>query len=385
MTHTGRTILWTGLVLAVCACLPAAAAVPAVRLEPAFPELRFARPVDLVFAPAAVGTAYVLEQHRGRVRVFDPAEPGAHRGFLDLGDRLVRQRVGNEEGLLAMALAPDFADSGVFYLYYIGPRPSHGILSRFHADDPRGRVDPASEEVLLRVAQPYRNHNGADLLFGPDGMLYLSLGDGGAADDPKRHGQNLGTLLGSVLRLQLGAEGGYAVPADNPFVDTPGAREEIYAYGLRNTWRMSIDPATGVLWAGDVGQNAWEEIDHIVAGGNYGWNVYEGPERFARAPRGLRVRDPVAPVFSYRHGTPDGGRSVTGGHVYRGADHPSLVGYYLCADYVSGNVYALPADDPGAGGVVLRDAPPISSFARDPAGELYALDHGGRILRVVGE
>ncbi|MDA3962240.1 MAG: PQQ-dependent sugar dehydrogenase [Planctomycetota bacterium] len=357
---------------------------PDIALAEAFPALRFKQPVDLVFAPKALGMAYVLEQNTGQVRVFDARDDVAeHSLFLDLSDRMVAKGGANEEGLLALALAPDFAASGVFCVYYIGERPSHGVLSRFRCSDPRVTVTADSEEVLLSVAQPWKNHNGADLVFGPDGMLYFSLGDGGSGGDPKRHGQNLGSLLGTVLRLDVSAPTGYRVPADNPFVGQEGVRPEIWAYGLRNTWRMSFDRATGALWGGDVGQNAWEEIDIIVAGGNYGWNLYEGTRPFHKAPRGLRAPEAIPPVFEYDRSMDKGGRSVTGGYVYRGSAFASLQGVYLCADYVSGNVWGLPADDPSTVRMVLRGTKRICSFAEDSAGELYVVEHGGALKRVV--
>ena len=250
---------------------------PAVDLVRAFRKLTFRRPLFLTHAGDASGRLFVGEQ-RGVIRVFANRPDVQLAGvFLDIQSKV--RMAHNEEGLLSLAFHPQYARNGSFFIYYSASDPRRGVLSRFNVrrDDPEV-ADPASEQVILEVEQPWGNHNGATVLFGPDGFLYLSLGDGGSAGDPLNSGQDLSTLLGSILRIDIEhkADGrAYAIPADNPFVDRPGARGEIWAYGLRNVWRMSFDRSTGDLWAGDVGQNAWEEIDLITKGGNYGWNIRE--------------------------------------------------------------------------------------------------------------
>jgi glucose/arabinose dehydrogenase len=361
------------------------AAIPDLAVEPVWPGLQVELPVDLDFAAPELGTAYVIEQKSGRVLVFDVAGNGEPQTILDLSEGL--QIKGNEEGLLALCLAPDFATSGVFYAYYTAAKPRRGVVSRFRSTGPRQAVDRASEELLLEVEQPWGNHNGADLKFGPDGFLYVSLGDGGAANDPKRHGQDLQTLLGSVLRLDVSAAAGdrpYAIPAENPFVGRADARPEIWCYGLRNPWRMAFDRATGALWCGDVGQNSWEEVDILIAGGNYGWNAYEGSRPFAKKPADVQLpTDHIPPVFEYDRSMQTGGLSITGGFVYRGQRFPALQGVYLCADYASGNVWGLDAARPTEHRLVMRGGRSICSFAEDPAGELYVVEHRpGRIARV---
>jgi glucose/arabinose dehydrogenase len=372
----------------------AAPALPSIRLARAFPRLSFQRPV--LITHAGDDRLFVLEQ-AGRVRVFaGRSDVDAAGVFLDLRSKV--RTAHNEEGLLGLAFDPDYAQNGNLYVYYSASDPRRGVLARYTADaaDP-DRADPASERVVLEVAQPYGNHNGGAIVFGPDGYLYVSLGDGGLAADPQGHGQNLSTLLGAILRLDVHgqAEGRpYAIAPDNPFVDRPGARPEIWAYGLRNAWRMSFDRATGDLWAGDVGQNSWEEIDLIVKGGNYGWSFREGAHAFRGAAPAAGLIDPVV-EYPQRRGRELIGRSVTGGFVYRGAEINDLVGAYVYGDYVTGRIWALRYAE---GAVVAHRqifAPPprvhISSFGEDAAGELYVcsfdrLDGGrGRIYRLVGD
>jgi quinoprotein glucose dehydrogenase len=235
----------------------------------------------------------------------------------------------------------------------------------------------ASEKVILEVDQPYGNHNGCMLVFGPDAYLYLTFGDGGAAADPHGHGQDLGTLLATCLRIDIDNEDKgkpYAIPKDNPFVDKQGARPEIWAYGLRNLWRMSFDRETGTLWGGDVGQNEYEEIDIIVKGGNYGWNKREGTHPFRR---GEKSDEMIDPVFEYGR---DKGLSITGGYVYRGKLQPKLAGLYIFADYGMGRIWGIDYDykDGKVKSTELLGhfpAATISSFGEDAAGELYACGH----------
>lgn len=373
---------------------------PPVALEPAFGELRFQRPVDLQWAPGDVRGAYVAEQRGVVFRVLPGIQGWVPTPFLDIAERTCR--TGNEEGLLGLAFSPHFAQEGhpqrgVLYVNYsVRPGPL-SRLSRFRVPAGQAVADPASEEVLLEVEQPYRNHNGGALLFGPDGLLYWALGDGGSADDPHGNGQRLDTLLGKVLRLDVGPRDDdrpYGIPADNPFVAAPGARPEIWAFGLRNAWRLAFDRETGELWAGDVGQNLHESVFVLRAGGNHGWNLLEGFHRF-RLPAGeAPPADLVPPVWSYPHmdaagdaerAAGDVGLSITGGCVYRGRALPELTGWYVCADYVTQNLWAirrLPPDPDGRPVVervrLAERAGILSSFGQDPQGELLLVEHMGR-------
>ncbi len=228
--------------------------------------------------------------------------------------------------------------------------------------------------MLLRVEEPYWNHNGGTLVFGPDGYLYIVLGDGGLFGDPHGNGQNLGTLLGSILRIDVDHQDPglpYAIPKDNPFVDRPGARGEIWAYGLRNVWRLAFDRQTGTAWAGDVGQDTWEEIDIIRRGGNYGWNIREALHHYP--PGDTRTgSDLIDPILEYNHKV---GKSITGGFVYRGKRVPALEGAYLYADYVTGQVWALWYDVDGkkiiANRTVRQSGTPVITFGEDDDGEVY--------------
>lgn len=347
---------------------------PSVLLVPAFPRLTFFRPVFVTHAGDRSGRLFVVEQS-GRIRSFaDRPDVEQDVVFLDIRKR-VRMRH-NEEGLLALAFHPRFSENRHFFVYYTASSPRRGVLSRFTAEGSAvghegGRADPASEHVILEVPQPFGNHNGATVLFGPDDLLYLSLGDGGDANDPFGHGQNLGTLLGSIVRIDIDREEDgrrYGIPADNPFVDRPGARGEIWAYGLRNVWRMSFDRETGDLWAGDVGQNRWEEIDLIIRGGNYGWNLREGKHPF----RSGRPLTPMSdPVLEYNRAE---GESVTGGYVYRGSAIPELEGAYVYADYANGRIRALRYENGSvtAHRQIVTDRRPrfVSSFGEDANAEI---------------
>jgi len=322
---------------------------------------------------------FVLEQG-GRVWVVPTNDDGARATvFLDLTDRVRREH--NEEGLLALAFHPHFAANGWFFVYYSASDPLRNVLARYRVDAAdSNRADPASATVLLDIAKPFGNHNGCTLVFGPDGYLYLSTGDGGSGGDPMGNGQNLSTLLGKILRLDVDATSdgrAYAIPPDNPFVQRSGARGEIWAYGLRNVWRMSFDRDTGTLWAGDVGQNRWEEIDRIVAGGNYGWSLREGRHAYGAGGGGADLLDPV---WEYSHAE---GASVTGGYVYRGTRWPDLFGWYLYGDFVSGTIWGLRGEGSAiAHRVLLRQPKNIASFGEDAAGELYVLTFDGRVQRL---
>jgi glucose/arabinose dehydrogenase len=299
-----------------------------------------------------------------------------HRELI--GD--LRAKVGTqgfEEGLLSVTFSPNFAQDRLVYAYYTRGSPQPSVLSSFRI--PGNHIDPASERVILEVPQPQANHNGGRVLFGPDGYLYLSLGDGGGAGDPGGHGQNTGTLLGSIIRIAV-TEGGYAVPADNPFVGQAG-RDEIYAYGLRNPWRFSFDRATGALWLGDVGQNRWEEINRIQRGGNYGWNVMEGYECYS-PPTGCNQAGLQMPRAVY----PIAGRpecAITGGYVYRGPALPELNGWYIYGDYCSGKIWALNTADVSEPVLLVDTGLSITSFAELPGGEIAVITFNNAIYRLM--
>jgi glucose/arabinose dehydrogenase len=336
------------------------------------------RPLVLTHAGDGSNRVFVATQH-GVVHVFPNDQKAAQtKVFLDIQDRVVYSDNQNEEGFLGLAFHPDYKKNGEFFVFYTTKKAKMtNVISRFRVrkDDP-DRADPDSEEELFRVVRPFWNHDGGTLCFGPDGFLYVALGDGGSANDPFGNGQNLKTLLGKVLRIDVNRkdEGkNYAVPKDNPFVDKPEAKPEIWAYGLRNVWRMAFDRKTGKLWAADVGQNLYEEIDILERGGNYGWNVREGMHPFGAKGSGPR-QDLIEPIWEYYH---DVGKSLTGGAVYRGKRLPELEGRYVYADYVTAKIWALSYDFDKKRVVAnrpLRDPNlPVFSFGEDEQGELYFL------------
>ena len=328
------------------------------------------------------GRLFVLEQ-AGRVRVVRDGRL-VTASFLDISARI---SAGGERGLLGIAFAPSFATDGRFFVDYTD-RDGNTVVSEFRAPDPTAdRADPGSERVLLRIRQPFANHNGGALVTGPDGLLWIATGDGGSGGDLLGNGQSLDVLLGKLLRIDPRAVAGgpYGIPADNPFVGRAGARAEIWAYGLRNPWRFSFDRATGDLWIGDVGQGTIEEVDHLPAGAragpNFGWNTMEASACFD-PPKGCDRAGLVLPVAEYGH---DRGCAITGGYVYRGVGVPGLAGTYLYADYCSGTIWGLDAATGKPTPRVLRESGlSVSSFGEDEAGELYVVDlAGGRLMRIV--
>lgn len=339
-------------------------------------------PVFAAHAGDGSGRLFVLEKP-GVIRMISAGAVQAEP-FLDIRARV--DSGGSEQGLLGLAFHPEFEQNGRLFLYYSAAPDGDSVISRFQANASRTAADPDSEVVLLTQEQPAANHNGGMLAFGPDGMLYAGLGDGGSAGDPWNNGQSLDTWLGKLLRIDVDAAEPYAAPADNPFVGQEGARPEIWAYGLRNPWRFSFDRATGDLYIADVGQNLWEEVNVQPAdsrgGENYGWKVMEGRRCFASSTcdrAGL-----VLPLAEYDHNQ---GCSITGGYVYRGAAQPSLQGAYFYGDYCSGFIWALSrsGDEGWQSNLLLKSGLPISSFGETEDGEVLVVGMNGGVYRLQAE
>jgi glucose/arabinose dehydrogenase len=357
----------------------------------AFPDPRLFRwqsvvtglrsPVDLEFPNDGTRRMFIVEQ-AGRIRI--ATDKGLLAApFLDISDRVDSQ--GNEQGLLGLAFHPNFVENGEFFVCYTDYY-KHDIISRFEASGDPDRAAVGSEKVLLTVDEPLSTHNGGVLKFGPDGYLYAGLGDGGLGGDPLGNGQNRDTLLGKVLRIDVDHGDPYAAPANNPFLHGEG-RPEIWAYGLRNPWRLSFDRSTGDLYIADVGESHWEEIDFMPAGlpggTNFGWNYREGDHRFTGNPPASLVL--TAPVAEYSHS--EGGCAITGGYVYRGTMQ-EWAGLYLYGDYCSGRIWGLLHEGNEATGLtwqselLFETGANITTFGQDPGGELYFAGRSGTIYRL---
>ncbi|HUS34398.1 MAG TPA: PQQ-dependent sugar dehydrogenase [Verrucomicrobiae bacterium] len=385
-----------GVVVSVCAqekTFPRG--LPKVELERVLPELKLDRPVWM--EEGAGGKVFFVEQ-RGRIVTVAKGSNGSNeKEFFNIVDR--KPFVDNEEGLLGLAFHPGFATNKLFYVYYTGHDPRRSVISEFKVGS-GDAADLASERVVMEVAQPYGNHNGGQVSFGPDGFLYITLGDGGAGNDPHNNGQNMAVLLGKILRIDVNTRAtmdkkqlGYGIPQDNPFVNLPfGVRSEILAYGLRNVWRFSWDRETGELYAGEVGQNLWEEVNIIAKGGNYGWCVREAFHPFKPGPKEGRYDEPIAEyphnpqIASQSPFAHEGfGLSITGGYVYRGTKQAALRGVYVYGDYSLGTVFGLTYKNGKVTdqAILLQQPKNIMSFAEDREGELYLLAQDGGIYHVV--
>lgn len=335
------------------------------------------RPLAIANAGDGSGRLFVAEQG-GRVYIIDGGAVGGP--FLDISGQVSS---GGEQGLLGLAFHPDFpADPRVFVDYT--DTSGDTVVSSFTVDPGSPDVAMAgSEVVVLAVDQPYANHNGGAIAFGPDGYLYIALGDGGSGGDPQNNGQRLDTLLGKILRIDVDAGSPYGIPAGNPFASTPGARDEIWLTGLRNPWRFSFDRSTGDLWIGDVGQNAWEEVDVARSGGlNFGWRTMEGAHCYTPSS-GCSTAGLTLPVAEYDHAE---GCAIVGGNVYRGSAQPVLRGGYVFSDNCTGRIWAIAATATSMQPLVRvgTGAAGVAGYGEDEAGELYAADLGGGVYRVVG-
>lgn len=357
----------------VLATLLPSAAEPGIRLDRLISGL--SQPLLVTHAGDGSGRLFVVQQD-GVIRTWRDggllAQP-----FLDLRDRVTNR---GEMGLLGLTFHPDFAENRRFFVNYTTDRngPRRTVVSEFRVLSD-GTADSSSETILLAIAQPAENHNGGMLAFGPDGLLYIATGDGGGGGDPFANGQNPKTLLGAILRIDVDRGNPYEIPPENPFAAGVGGAPEVWAWGLRNPWRFSFDRLTGLLFAGDVGQNAWEEVDIIRRGGNYGWNRMEGfhcfPAGSSCDPSGFAL-----PVTEYGR---DEGRSVTGGYVYRGQRETGLWGAYLFGDFASGRIWSLRPGPTGWQRRLLLDTElQIASFGEDEDGELYVVHYGGEVYRL---
>jgi quinoprotein glucose dehydrogenase len=398
-------------------------ALPPITLQPVLTKLTIERPVWMSEAPDGSGRLFVVYQTGTIMVVKKGSDGGDAKEFFNIESRDPKAGGENECGLLSIAFHPGFATNRLFYVYYNQKNenqssrpqnyPIRSVISEFSVSTNNpDAADLGSERIILQVNQPFGNHKGGELAFGPDGYLYLGLGDGGYADDPFGSGQSTSTLLAKLLRIDVNSRATlghgrdqrdlqYGIPADNPFVDEPdmgdrGAHKEIYAYGLRNPWRYSWDRSNGALWIGDVGQDLWEAVYLGVKGGDYGWSVLESGHHFKPGPPGAQY---LKPVIDYPHRPdlqsqaiyPDHsiGLCVIGGYVYRGKESPALDGIYIYGDYNLGTIWGLRYDYDAhkvtAEGTLLQQPDNIDSFAEDADGEVYALMQDGKILKIAAK
>lgn len=356
----------------------------------------FERPV-WAGAPSSVKDKLWIMEQAGTVWIVDlKTGERAEKPFLEITDKVTRK--GNEQGLLGLAFAPDFESSGRYYVNY-NEKSGDSLVVRFVSHD-RLTTDPDSGETILEYDQPFGNHNGGWLDFGPDGYLYIATGDGGSANDPKNLAQDMSSLLGKVLRLDVSGETGYKIPDENPYQQQKDIKPEIVASGLRNPWRCSFDRKTGDFWIGDVGQNAWEEINVVslkeLSEANFGWRLREGDiETPKESVGGGKPENHIEPVYVYKHGSgPSEGISVTGGYVYRGSKISGFEGRYIFADYQNPRIWSFKHENGKASGFTdhTSELQPeggrislISTFAEDANGEIYLLDHAGPVYRIVAK
>jgi glucose/arabinose dehydrogenase len=406
--------------LSIAANVPAQT-LPQIKLEPVFPKLQDDHPVWMSQAPDDSQRFFIVYRAGKILIVKTNSDGGDAKEFLNIEDRQPQATKENECGLMSIAFHPGFKTNGLFYVYYNQRNPAdqhtqpqnypiRSVISEFKvsADDP-DKADTNTERILLQVPQPFSNHKGGEVAFGPDGYLYLGLGDGGNQGDPFGSGQNTSTLLAKMLRIDVNSRATvgsgvrrhqlqYGFPPDNPFINEiemngSGSHKEIFAYGFRNPWRYSWDRKTGELWVGDVGQDLWEEVDVVTNGGNYGWSVREGMHHYKPGPPGAQYVDPV---IEYTHQPslrpeamfPDHsiGLCVIGGYVYRGKKFPALEGIYIYGDYNLGTIWGLRYDSSTkkavAHGTLLDQKKNITSFAEDAAGEVYVLTQEGEIFQI---
>jgi glucose/arabinose dehydrogenase len=354
-------------------------------LAEAFPKLTFDMPVELTSPDDGTDRIFVIEQ-KGVIQVFqNSGTVQKSTVFLDIVKQV---HYGGEAGLLGLAFHPDYKKNGYFYLNYTAGNPLETIISRFKVSSSNPNVaDPESETVLLKFHQPWDNHNGGKIAFGNDGFLYVGTGDGGSWGDPENRAQNKKELLGKILRIDVNATSAgmkYGIPADNPFKgNKDGFREEVYAYGMRNPWRFCFDRVTGQLWAGDVGQNEFEEIDVIEKGGNYGWRIMEANKCYRT--KTCDMSNLRSPIFHYRQGA-ETGRSITGGYVCRDKNLAGLTGKYIYGDFVTGNIWALTYANNKAvqNELIATISGGLPSFGEDSKNNLYVLSYNpGKIYRLV--
>ncbi len=376
-------------ILTLSLCSSFSAPLPQIKLTPTFTKQDIKLPVALAIPPDDSARLFLVQQF-GKITILPRNRSSADSStFLDLTDRpLIEKQF--EEGLLGLAFHPDYAENRKFYIYYTLQDPKQSILSEMQcsADDP-SKADPSTERILLRVPQPFWNHNSGNITFGPDGYLYIAIGDGGSANDPQRFSQNTFVHNGKILRIDVNTRSGnrpYGLPADNPFLNKPGYHPEIFALGLRNPWGISFHPKTQELWAADVGQSAYEEINIITKGGNYGWSHDEAthPAKAHRDPPPKKTPF-IDPIHEYDRRS---GTSITGGLHYRGKAVPALQGQYIYGDWGFGNLWALHHKDGKTTNQKIFTRPSSqnkfrpTAFVEDEKGELLILSHGGQIFTI---